>query len=92
MLRITVQQDLDSTALLLEGKLAGEWVDELRGVWASARAALSRGNVVVSLTDVSFVNSAGRRLLSEIHTAGGVLIGSGLLARTLIEEITGKSL
>jgi hypothetical protein len=87
MLRITVHQQVDSTALLLEGKLVGDWVHELRTVWSSAWA-LGKA-VAVNLTEVSGIDAGGRRLLTEIHSAGGVLTGSGLFARALIEDITG---
>jgi hypothetical protein len=85
MLRITIQND---TALLLEGKLAGEWVAELRKVWARIQAGIRKQGVVVSLSGVSGIDAEGRQLLTEIHAAGGVLTGSGLFARTLVAEIT----
>lgn len=87
MLRITVHH-LASTALLLEGRLAGDWVHELRIVWRDLQSVPSGKGAVVCLTDVSGVDAAGRQLLAEIHAGGGVLTGSGLLARALIEEIT----
>ena len=88
MLRITIDQGFDSIALRLEGKLIGPWVQELRTVWSRVRTT-STNHVVVSLTEVSTVDTLGRRLLTEIHSAGGVLTGSGLLAKALIEDVTG---
>jgi hypothetical protein len=89
MLRITVRHDVNSIALMLEGKLAGDWVHELRTVWTTVQAIQGKDPIVVRLSEISGVDVPGRRLLSEIHSAGAVLTGSGLLARTLIEEITG---
>jgi len=87
MLRITVDQQADPIAVQLEGKLVGAWVQELRQVWSGLR---STGNcVVISLTGISSVDVLGRGLLLEIHFAGGVLTGSGLLAKSLIEDVTG---
>ena len=88
MLRITVNEDARPMAMLLEGKLVGDWVEELRAVWLRLQPALSEQRVVITLTGICGFDAAGRHLLSEIHCAGGVLTGSGLLVRTLIEEIT----
>ena len=90
MLRITVQENTDPITLRLEGKLVGDWVPELRAVWAVLQPGLQVKNVAVSLTCVCCVDDAGRRLLTEIHSTGGQLTGSGLFVRTLIEEITRK--
>ena len=87
MLRITVDKEVDSIAVRLEGKLIGAWVQELREVWSSLRATSNR--VVISLTGISSIDVLGRSLLLEIYFAGGVLTGSGLLAKSLIEDLTG---
>jgi ABC-type transporter Mla MlaB component len=91
MLRITVHQEVHSIALLIEGKLMGDWVDELRKVWSSIRWMHSNEGAIVDLSSVLGVDISGRHLLAEIHSTGGVLVGTGLLARTLIQEITGSA-
>jgi hypothetical protein len=88
MLRITVRQKADLTELMLEGKLAGDWVNELRTVWADVRSWTPEEHLLVRLTDVSGIDMAGRSLLSEMYSAGSVLTGTGLFARTLITDIT----
>ena len=90
MLRITVQEEANSIAVVLEGRLAGDWVGELRSVWTGLRTR--QKPVSVTLTEVSSLDSAGRALLVDIHANGGLLKGSGLAARALIEEITGQPL
>jgi hypothetical protein len=89
MLRITVRQEIPSIALLVEGKLMGDWVDELRKVWSGIRWIRSNEGAMVDITAVLGVDAAGRHLLAEIYSSGGVLVGTGLFARTLIQEITG---
>ena len=91
MLRITVRQDVRSIAVLVEGKLMGDWVDELRKVWSGIRWMKSSEGAIVDLTAILGVDAAGRSLLTEIYSSGGVLIGTGLLARGLISEITGAA-
>ena len=90
MLRITVQEEANSVALLLEGKLAGDWVGELRTVLANLHTAPNGKNLVLTLTEVCGIDAAGLELLSQIHREGAVLTGSGLAAKMLIEEITGR--
>ena len=87
MLRISVHEDTEPMAVLLEGKLSGDWVRELRGEWTRLRSLRRDRIMVVILTGVSFVDAEGRRLLAEIYSAGCVLTGSGLFARDLIEKI-----
>ena len=91
MLRITVDYDVNSIALRLEGKLKGDWVDELRKVWSGVRSTRLNEGAIVNLTEVSVVDVAGRHLLAEIYSSGGVLNGTGLFARSLVEEITGSA-
>ena len=87
MLRITVREDTEPMAVLLEGKLAGDWVRELRLEWSRLRPKLKQAAMTVSLTGVSGVDAEGSRLLAEIHPAGCALTGSGLFAKDLIEKI-----
>src|SRR5688572_25064689 len=87
MLRISVHEDTEPMAVLLEGKLSGDWVRELRDEWRRLRALSRDRTMVVILTGVSFVDAEGRRLLAEIYSAGCVLTGCGLFARDLIEKI-----
>ena len=87
MLRISVHEDSEPMAVLLEGKLSGDWVRELRDEWTRLRSLRRDQIMVVILTGVSFVDAEGRRLLAEIYSAGCVLTGTGLFARDLIEKI-----
>jgi ABC-type transporter Mla MlaB component len=86
MLRITVQRQAGSIVLQLEGKLIGPWVMELRRVWTHGKAMPPAPALTIDLTEVSRIDSDGTHLLQEIHSAGGRLVGSGLLARTFIEQ------
>ncbi len=85
MLRISIMNEPGTTRMKLEGKLAHEWVEEARNAWT----ALSNGEteLLVDLRNVSFVDEAGHRLLTEIRHAGAELMGSGPLMSALIDEI-----
>ena len=88
MLRVTtnVQEGQDKVTLKLEGKLAGPWVEEFERCWSSTFEKWKQ--VVVELAGVTFIDSKGKRLLAKIHGEGAKLIGTGLMTRSIIEEIS----
>jgi outer membrane protein len=88
MLRVTtnVQEGQDKVTLKLEGKLAGPWVEEFERCWSSTFEKWKQ--VVVELAGVTFIDSKGKRLLAKIPSQGAKLIGTGLMTRSIIEEIS----
>jgi anti-anti-sigma regulatory factor len=88
MLRITVERQVALVLLVLEGRLCGAWVEELRKVISGLAPEASVSRLVIALTSVSGVDAEGRRLLAQLHAEGIRFAGSGLSARTLIDEIT----
>jgi ABC-type transporter Mla MlaB component len=88
MLRIRVDDQPTSATFYIEGKLVGDSVDELRKVWTASRSDPPKKLTIVDLSSVLVVNAAGRALLRQMHSKGARLVGSGLMTRTLIQEIT----
>jgi outer membrane protein TolC len=72
---------------MLEGKLAGPWVGEFERCWCSTVEKWK--NVVVELAGVTFIDSKGKCLLGKVHGQGAKLIGTGLMIKSIIEEISG---
>src|SRR5262249_58873667 len=63
--------------LELKGRLEGDWVDELRRTWRPLRDAIAEVPVSVAVSEVEFVDAAGKVLLAEMHRAGvGVARGA----------------
>ena len=87
MLRVTtnVEEAQGKVTLKLEGKLAGPWVEEFERCWSSTVEKWKQ--VVVELAGVTFIDSKGKCLLAMIHRQGAKLIGTGLMTRSIIEEI-----
>jgi anti-anti-sigma regulatory factor len=88
MLRIRVEDQPKTTTLYVEGKLAGDCVDELRRVWTSVRTDSPSKETVIDLCSVRVVDTAGKKLLCQMYTWGTRLAGSGLCISPLIDEIT----
>jgi ABC-type transporter Mla MlaB component len=88
MLRITIHKSLGAVTFQLEGRLAGPWVQELAACW---RATLdqSAGLVVrVDLVAVTFVDGAGRELLTAMHHRGAKLVAADCLMNAVVAEVT----
>ena len=66
------------------GRVGEEWVGELEKSWHESRTKL------VDLRGVSFVDSAGRRLLQRMHREGAKFLASGLLIQEVVSQVTGS--
>jgi outer membrane protein TolC/ABC-type transporter Mla MlaB component len=87
MLRITTSDIDEKVTLKLEGKLSGPWVEEFERCWQMSADIYRKKGLVVDLSGVTFVDSAGKKLLCSISHAGAQLVGSGLMPKSLIDEI-----
>ena len=88
MIRITAHNEASTIRLYLEGKLAGDSVDELERCWQESDA--NRGSVSIDLTAVSFIDNRGKQLLAKMFAKGTRLLSKGLMAKCFIEEIEGQ--
>ena len=86
MLRIHIEEQCESATIRLEGRLAGPWVDELEQCWMNLVARLNLP-VIIELDMVTFMDVQGHWLLAEMHRAGAILVGRGVLSQYLAEQI-----
>jgi outer membrane protein len=87
MLRITTTDFGEKVTLKLEGKLSGPWVEEFERCWRMSTDIYREKELVVDLSGVTFADPAGKKLLCSISSQGAQLIGSGLVPKSLIDEI-----
>jgi ABC-type transporter Mla MlaB component len=89
MLKITQHRDAasESVSFMLEGRLAGPWVEELHSCWRQM-AVSQQGRTVIELTGVTFVDAEGKALLTQMWQQGAQLHAVGCLTRCIVEEIT----
>lgn len=87
MLRIRIHAGSGQTVLVLEGRLAGPWLEELARSWATLRSAAHAARVRVDLEGVTFVSAAGKALLARLHDDGALLTARGCMTRAMIDEI-----
>jgi anti-anti-sigma regulatory factor len=88
VLKITA--DADARRLILEGSLSGAWIGALEESWHAATTHVAPRQIVVDLTNVTFVDARGRQLLGRIHGAGAILFATGMSV-VLIEEIAAST-
>jgi anti-anti-sigma regulatory factor len=86
MLRITTHENADMVRLTLEGVLKGAWVPEMEQCWRRVTSDRNKA-LVVDLTDVEYVDTAGRYLLALIHAHGASFIAVTPLMTQLVAEI-----
>lgn len=89
MLRITTHKKRGKVLLTVEGRLAGESVSTLEQCWRELRGSSPSEKFQVDLCGVSFIDSAGKTLLKEIHAQGGRLVAEGCLNQQMVREIAG---
>jgi hypothetical protein len=66
----------------------GLWVAETENTWRSAPTCGRR--LEIDLTEVTWVDDAGCRLLKAMNLAGARLIAGGVAMEALVEELAGK--
>ena len=89
MLRISTHENPGSLTFLLEGTLAGPWVRVMEECWQDTVPHSRTPRVSIDLTEVTFIDSAGKECLIELHDQGANLVAAGCLMRALVAEISG---
>jgi hypothetical protein len=88
MLRINYVQTETERRWTLCGHLAGPWVPELHDFWEQTRRGVDL-RAVVDLSDVTFIDESGERLLREMRTNGVEFVAAGVDTKHLLENLRG---
>jgi len=77
-MRILQTTDVDGSVVLrLEGKMRGQWVDELRHL-SSEILQKPANRLVLDLAEITFIDTAGLELLHELSSRHVILNNSSL--------------
>jgi hypothetical protein len=90
MLRITHAQTETEQRWTLCGQLTRPWVAELRACWAHGGQVGVNARTVVDLSDVTFIDESGEKLLSEMGSHGAEFIAAGVETKHLLKNLKGK--
>lgn len=86
MLKVTSKQAESAEIWDLEGKLSGDWVKELERCWKE-RPTPAGVPLQVNLKAVSYIDAAGKRLLTEMYGRGVEIRGCGCMMNAVVDEI-----
>lgn len=84
MLRICYSRQDSLQQWTLCGRLAGRWVQELRSCWELAPA---EPRTLVDLSDVTFIDEGGERLLADMRQAGVDFVATGVETKDLVDNL-----
>jgi hypothetical protein len=88
MLKITLYRDEQPARMVLEGKLAGAWVEEARDVWRNLPKSAGGASMIVDLKAIDYVDGGGKELLATMWREGATLQAAGCCTKYIIEEIS----
>ena len=87
MLRITVHDNPQACTFQLEGRLAGHWLRELEECWKSTINQRRKPLLRVDLTEVTFIDDAGKACLAAFYRQGAQFVAPDCLTKALVAEI-----
>ena len=87
MIRISEIRKGSGRRLLVEGTIAGDWVEVLEKSWREAQASRNGKPMRIDLSGVTWIDDKGRELLKRILQDGAELLATGIMTRSVIEEV-----
>jgi anti-anti-sigma regulatory factor len=86
MLKITITETTSERRWIVQGRLVGPWVSELRTTWKMAHR-LDKRACIIDLNDVTFMDKSGERLLRAMSKKGAQLMSGGLYVKHVLEQL-----
>jgi len=92
VLKITITETPTEIRCVLQGRLFGPWVSELRSIWRRVTRTRNGRTCIVELNDVTFIDRGAAKLLRTMSREGAQFIANGLYTKHVLEglKISGK--
>jgi len=87
VLKITRTETSAEEKWILQGRLVGPWVRELRTSWRKTHRTENGRNCVVDLNDVTFTDKGGERLLRAMSRQGVQFVAGSIYIRHVLEQL-----
>jgi len=87
MLKISIIDVRNQRRLVLEGKLAAPWTEELKTAYQKATAELQGRELVVDLINLTTISQQGENLLLELMEQGVRLRGCGVFTKEILKHV-----
>ena len=90
MLKITRTETPVEEKWVLQGRLVGLWVSELRRCWKKTHRADKNLKCIVDLNEVTFIDEKGERLLRTMFKEGAQLMATGMYIKHVLQQRCGR--
>ena len=87
VLKITMTETPAERTWVVQGRLVGPWVSELRTTWKRAHGGQDNRMCIVDLTDVTFIDKGGERLLRALAKKGAQFVATGVYIQHVLEQV-----
>lgn len=87
MIRISEIRKGSARRLLVEGTIAGHWVEVLEKSWLEAQASRNGEPMCIDLSGVTWIDDKGRELLKRILQDGAEPRATGIMTKSVIQEV-----
>ena len=91
MLRICITENATEMRLVLQGRLTGPSVDELKTSWKAASQLLKGRTCKVDIDQLAFIDKRGNRVLRAMTREGAQFIANDLYMRSVAEGLKSGS-
>lgn len=91
MLKISIMEGHTQRHLIVEGKLVGPWVAELKGVCEKANANLLGRKLVIYMKHLSAISQEGENVLFELIQKGVKFRCCGVFTRHVLKQIARRA-
>jgi hypothetical protein len=86
VLKITRTETPAEERWILQGRLVGLWVSELRRSWKKTHRADDKRRCIVDLNEVTFIDKKGEAFLRTISKQGAQFIASGIYIKDVLQQ------
>jgi ABC-type transporter Mla MlaB component len=87
VLKITNLERAAEQELKVEGKLSEPWVSELESAWNRVRQEGRSGQIVVNLSDMTYVDPKGKAVLMAMVAEGARLTAKGIYCEYVVDQL-----
>jgi anti-anti-sigma regulatory factor len=86
-LRTTLTDEPWGQRWILQGRLSGPWVAQLRSDWKKSHGPSGNCKCVVDVSGVTFVDLDGERVLAAMMKDGAEFIATGVYTKHILEML-----
>jgi hypothetical protein len=87
VLRITINDEPMEQRWILQGRLSGPWVAQLKLNWEKSHGPNGNRKCVVDVSDVTFVDLHGERVLATMMKDGAEFLATGVYTKHVLETL-----